>query len=379
MMMAVSFVPPTIILDLVFMAMLVVVAFAIVRLRSLFAIVMLQGVYSLVSAAWFVSLDAVDVAFTEAAVGAGVSTVLMLAAMLLADRKSNPVPVSKQVAPLVVVIVAGLAMFYAIGDMPAYGDVNSPANTGPGMDYVERTVDEIHIPNVVTAVLASYRGYDTFGEAVVIFAAGLGVLLLLGLNGNAGRWSATPNGQRISAPSAPSAATPRPNSKSRPKNQPRPKPQPSASLKGSIKESGYIKTAPPQASPEPVKGPIVETSAVEKVAVKAPAAKKRGRPAGSKNKAKAAPKSAAKLNAPKAKLEAAATPKRRGRPKGSTNKSKVVEPKAKEAAAPKRRGRPPGSKNKAKSTVAKAATTAPKRGRGRPKGSKNKPKDGGKS
>ena len=81
---------PTMILDVGLMALLVVVAFAIVRMRSLFGIVMLQGVYSLVCAAWFVSLDAVDVAFTEAAVGAGVSTVLMLAAMLLADRKSHP-------------------------------------------------------------------------------------------------------------------------------------------------------------------------------------------------------------------------------------------------------------------------------------------------
>ena len=79
---------PTMILDVGLMALLVVVAFAIVRMRSLFGIVMLQGVYSLVCAAWFVSLDAVDVAFTEAAVGAGVSTVLMLAAMLLADRQS---------------------------------------------------------------------------------------------------------------------------------------------------------------------------------------------------------------------------------------------------------------------------------------------------
>jgi len=51
---------------------------------------------------------------------------------------------------------------------------------------------------VVTAVLASYRGYDTFGETVVIFAAGLGVLLLLGLNGNAGGWQAMPNGVRVS-------------------------------------------------------------------------------------------------------------------------------------------------------------------------------------
>ena len=127
---------PTMILDAGLMALLVVVAFAIVRMRSLFGIVMLQGVYSLVCAAWFVSLDAVDVAFTEAAVGAGVSTVLMLAAMLLADRQSRPVPISKQIAPLLVVIVAGMAMFFAIGDMPAYGDVNSPANSYVGMDYI---------------------------------------------------------------------------------------------------------------------------------------------------------------------------------------------------------------------------------------------------
>ena len=69
---------PTIILDLGLITILLVVAFSIIRMRSLFAVVMLQGVYSLVCAAWFVSLDAVDVAFTEAAVGAGVSTVLML-------------------------------------------------------------------------------------------------------------------------------------------------------------------------------------------------------------------------------------------------------------------------------------------------------------
>jgi len=67
-----------------------------------------------------------------------------------------------------------------------------------GADYLDKTVKDIHIPNVVTAVLASYRGFDTFGEAVVIFAAGLGVLLLLGLNGNAGRWRASPNGINLS-------------------------------------------------------------------------------------------------------------------------------------------------------------------------------------
>jgi len=201
-----AFAVPVLLLDVCLMALLVVVAFAIVRMRSLFGIVMLQGVYSLVSAAWFVSLDAVDVAFTEAAVGAGVSTVLMLSAMLLADRKSTPVPMRRQFGALAVVILAGAAMLYAVGDMPAFGDVNSPANTYVGMDFMAKTAEEIKIPNAVTAVLASYRGYDTFGEAVVIFSAGLGVLLLLGLNGNAGRWMARPNGQMLNDHAAPSAA-----------------------------------------------------------------------------------------------------------------------------------------------------------------------------
>jgi len=107
-----------VILDLGLISILLVVAFAIIRMRSLFAIVMLQGVYSLVCAAWFVSLDAVDVAFTEAAVGAGVSTVLMLAAMLLADRESTEVSLRRQFVPIVIVVATGLMLFYAIGDMP---------------------------------------------------------------------------------------------------------------------------------------------------------------------------------------------------------------------------------------------------------------------
>ncbi len=67
--------------------------------------------------------------------------------------------------------------------MPDFGDADSPANSTVGREYLERTMDEVGTPNVVTAVLASYRGYDTMGEAFVIFAAGLGVMLILGLRG----------------------------------------------------------------------------------------------------------------------------------------------------------------------------------------------------
>jgi multicomponent Na+:H+ antiporter subunit B len=169
-------------LDYTLIAMMIVVGVAVVRMRNLFAAVMLTGVYSLISAAWFASLDAVDVAFTEAAVGAGVSTVLMLGAMLLTSREAEPAGTGRHLAAFAVVLAAGGALCFAIFDanMPAYGDPNSPANAGVGAQYLERTPQEIEVPNIVTAVLASYRGFDTMGEVMVIFAAAVAIMLLLG-------------------------------------------------------------------------------------------------------------------------------------------------------------------------------------------------------
>ena len=60
-----------------------------------------------------------------------------------------------------------------------FGEAITPLNTYVGMEYMERSVPETGIPNVVTSVLASYRGFDTLGETSVVFAAGIGVLLLL--------------------------------------------------------------------------------------------------------------------------------------------------------------------------------------------------------
>lgn len=167
-------------LNITLLTILFVTAIAIARLRSLFAIVMLSGVYSLVSATWFVALDAVDVAFTEASVGAGISTALFLGAMVLTSRTAKAEKGAMKIVPLLVVIATGAILVYATIDLPGFGDPNSPANTYVGVEYLERTKAEIGIPNVVTAVLASYRGFDTLGEVGVVFSAGLGVALLLG-------------------------------------------------------------------------------------------------------------------------------------------------------------------------------------------------------
>ena len=140
---------------------------------------MLSGIFSLLSASLFVVLDAVDVAFTEAAVGAGISTVLMLATLTLTatQEKSSD---RFQILPLVVVLLTGTALIYGTLDMPRYGDPEAPIHHHVAPRYINSSPSEIGVPNMVTSVLASYRGYDTLGETTVIFTAGIGVLLLLG-------------------------------------------------------------------------------------------------------------------------------------------------------------------------------------------------------
>lgn len=166
------------------LAMLVTTALAVVRLRSLFATVMLTGIYSFLGASWMFLLDAPDVAFTEAAVGAGISTVLFLGTLSLTTREERPTRF--RVLPLIVVLATGAALIYATLDMPHYGDPQAPGHIRVAPEYIADRVPTaggdvlaVDIENVVTTVLGSYRGYDTLGETTVIFTAGVAVLLLL--------------------------------------------------------------------------------------------------------------------------------------------------------------------------------------------------------
>ncbi len=168
-----------VLIDLVLLSMLAITALRVIFLKDLFAVVMLFGIYSLLSALIFVNLDAVDVAFTEAAVGAGISTVLMLSTLALTGRteKENK---RSSVLPLLVVIATGAALIYGTLDMPPFGAADNPIHQHVAPRYIEESPKEVGLPNLVTSVLASYRGFDTFGETVVVFSAMVGVLSLLG-------------------------------------------------------------------------------------------------------------------------------------------------------------------------------------------------------
>ncbi len=126
------------------------------------------------------SMDAVDVAFTEAAVGAGVSPLLMLATLASVGRyQKKPTDPEIPKVALLLVIITGILLIIGTLDMPAFGAADAPAHQHVAPRYIKESPEEIGIPNMVTSVLASYRAYDTLGEVVVIFTAGIGVLSLL--------------------------------------------------------------------------------------------------------------------------------------------------------------------------------------------------------
>ncbi len=147
-------------------------------MKDLLGVIMLSGIYGLLSASFFVAMDAVDVAFTEASVGAGISTVLMLAAITMTGRTENPSR-HKPLLALIVVLITGGLLIYGTFDMPHFGSAAAPVHTHVAPRYINDSMQEIGIPNIVTSVLASYRGFDTFGEVLVIFTAGIAVLALL--------------------------------------------------------------------------------------------------------------------------------------------------------------------------------------------------------
>ena len=160
------------------LTMMAVVTVAIRGQRNLFAVVVFGSIYSFLMATALVALDAVDVAMTEASVGAGMSTVLLLSALYL-TRAEEVKPLRRPLLPLLVALVIGAALVYGTFGLPAFSDPQAVIHTHVVPRYLLDSLRETGVPNVVTSVLASYRGYDTLGETTVVFTAGAGVIALL--------------------------------------------------------------------------------------------------------------------------------------------------------------------------------------------------------
>jgi multicomponent Na+:H+ antiporter subunit B len=200
------------ILDMSLLALIVFLAIGAIEVRNLYSAVMLSSIYSLVMACFWMTNDAWDVAFTEAAVGAGISTILLIGTLVLTGSVET---VRKAVSwpALATTLLAGALLIYGTLDMPRYGDPKAPAHTHPMYGaFVRQDVPKHpsgrsaadvaawhkanpddkhtdffhgHVPNQVTSVIVSYRAFDTMFETAVILTAGMALILLLrGRRGN---------------------------------------------------------------------------------------------------------------------------------------------------------------------------------------------------
>ncbi|XSC48025.1 DUF4040 domain-containing protein [Bradyrhizobium sp. RDT10] len=160
------------------LTLLAVVTIAIVRQRSLFGVVILASVYSFLMASVLIVLDAVDVAMTEASVGAGVSTVLLLATLHLI-KTTEIRSIRPRLLPLSISIGTGAILVWGTLVLPPFGTPGAVIHEHVAPRYIADSIKDTNVPNVVTSVLADYRSYDTLGETTVIFTAGIGVMLLL--------------------------------------------------------------------------------------------------------------------------------------------------------------------------------------------------------
>ena len=159
----------------------IVTALVTALLRDVLAVIIAFAAYSLGISIIWVLLQAPDVALTEAAVGAGAMTILLLVTIAQTVRTPGDRLVERiELRPLAVAGAFALAIGATVPALPRVGDpdaaVHADAVTGT---YLAEAYSATGVENVVTAVLAAYRGFDTFGEVVVVFAAGAALLVVL--------------------------------------------------------------------------------------------------------------------------------------------------------------------------------------------------------
>jgi len=187
-------------INIILLAMVTATAIAAAHVRNLLAATMLMSIYSFLMAMVWTNMDSMDVAFTEAAVGAGISTILILGALLHVGTEEKPTKGIHWPALLVVVATAAL-LLYGTLDMPRFGQKDTPAQLNPvSISYIKQDCPRVadwnghhegevvygkgdyyhgHAPNFVTPVIVSYRGFDTMFETTVIFIAGMSMILFL--------------------------------------------------------------------------------------------------------------------------------------------------------------------------------------------------------
>lgn len=155
-------------------------ALAAATLRNVVGSIVAFAGYSFGVAVLWAFLRAPDVALTEAAVGAGITTVLFLLTIarttVSRSERFEGIGLRSGLAVVAIVVTVGAT----VPALPPVGAAGSPVLDGAvSQYYLDNAYEQTGVTNAVTAVLVGYRGFDTLGEAAVVFAAGVAMLLVL--------------------------------------------------------------------------------------------------------------------------------------------------------------------------------------------------------
>lgn len=155
---------------------------ALARVRNLYAVMVLMGAYSSLIAVGFALLGAIDVSFTEVVVGSSISSILlMLLLKRVNTRELRLASSAKRIAGAVAALVVGGLLLAGAFALPPFGAADTVTNNHVAPYYIENSMKDMQTPNLVTAVLADYRGFDTLIEAAVVLTAALSCMLIAGV------------------------------------------------------------------------------------------------------------------------------------------------------------------------------------------------------
>ena len=133
--------------------------------------VIMLSIFSLLISICYLLLDAPDVAMTETALGACLSTCVLLNLIKIFGQEENSTSKLRIILSAVLCLIFIATLTFACLELPEFGRGDSPLQTHVSKYYIDNNWRDIGIPSVVASILASYRGYDTLGETTVILIA----------------------------------------------------------------------------------------------------------------------------------------------------------------------------------------------------------------
>ncbi|MGN2392026.1 monovalent cation/H+ antiporter subunit A [Pelomicrobium sp. G1] len=187
-------------------ALLVAVAGSVIYRHDHLLSALFVGVAGLIVSLAFLRFSAPDLALTQLSVEVVSIILLLLALRRLPERSPRESSSLRRARDALLSVLAGLGV-----GLLAYGVMNRPLSSISPF-FLEQSVPGGGGANVVNVILVDFRGFDTFGEIIVLAIAAIGVLAMAGaLERGAGASSET-QAQQHPSPAASSAPPPAPGS-----------------------------------------------------------------------------------------------------------------------------------------------------------------------